>query len=108
MLEFLSCTEHANILDTDLPPADLLICKHVLQHLTNEDIIKFLSQTKKFKYCLITNGIDPNGNGNQPIGVGDYRPLDLTKKPFNINGEEVLIYEAGSFIHQVLLLKNFK
>ena len=33
----------ADILTEPLPPADLLICKHVLQHLPNRDVMKFLA-----------------------------------------------------------------
>ena len=49
---------HENFLLSDLPSADLFICKHVFQHLRNSDIIKFSPQLKKFKYCLITNEVD--------------------------------------------------
>jgi hypothetical protein len=50
---------HGNIVEIDLPIADLLLCKDVLQHFheyqTNDLIVAFLPQLKKYKYCLITN-----------------------------------------------------
>src|SRR5579863_6436413 len=42
----------ADGIDYDLPRADLLICKEVLQHLPNEDIQKIVQQFPKFKYCI--------------------------------------------------------
>lgn len=80
---------HANGLDKELVKADLLICKDVLQHLSNENIFKFLKQTHKFKYCLITNDLSydkPSSNINKDIENGECRPLDLSKSPFKING----------------------
>ena len=46
----------ANIIQVNLPAADLLLCKDVLQHLGTQEINVFLSQLKKYKYCLITDG----------------------------------------------------
>lgn len=99
-----------NFLEIDLPPADLLLCKHVLQHLSNADIMKLIPQFKKYKYCLITNETDRKSlsSNNPDIEVGDCRALDLTKPPFNVNGKKVLTYipknEFG--VHQVLLIEN--
>jgi SAM-dependent methyltransferase len=91
---------------TDLPAADLLICKDVLQHLPNADIAKFLRQLRKFKYCLITNDIDlSKTNNNLRIVRGEHHLVDLTMPPFNLRGEKVLTYESGPNIKQVLLVQ---
>jgi SAM-dependent methyltransferase len=108
--------EHKNAIETDLPKADLLICKEVLQHLSNKDIKQFLNQIHKFKYCLITNDVNPStlSSDNRDIENGDYRHLDLTKAPFFINGIPVLTYQVpyGFYeVKQVLLIinpENFK
>lgn len=96
---------HADLINAQLPEADLLICKDVLQHLTNEDVFKFISQFPKYKYCLITNDVDPHSftSYNSPIGRGDYRTLDLTKPPFSVFGYKVLTYSTGC-VKQVLLI----
>ncbi len=102
---------HADGLSTDLPAADLLICKDVLQHLSNENIHAFLKQCSKFKYCLITNDVDPatKTSTNPDIKNGYYRFLDITQAPFNVQGEKVLTYiSRGTCTAQVVLITNSK
>jgi SAM-dependent methyltransferase len=101
---------HADIIDGDLPQADLLVCKDVLQHLSNDQITRFLKQLPKFKYCLITNDIYPQHTitQNEDIICGEYRPLDLTVPPFNIAGVKVLTFQSGPNTKQVLCVKNEK
>ena len=80
-----------------IEPADLLICKDVLQHLPNSYIQKFLQILPKFKFALITNDIDElhpeNNNVDLPV-AGGFRTLDLTKEPFNFK---------GALVHKVVL-----
>lgn len=108
---------HANFLHEDLPSADLFLCKEVLQHLPNEDILAFLPKLKKFKYCLITNEVNPktlsSDNTNIQIGMTHQidltkmtHQIDLTKPPFNMTGEKILTYYIQGEAHQVLLIKN--
>jgi SAM-dependent methyltransferase len=92
-------------LEIELPEADLLICKDVLQHLSNEDILQLLEQLYKFKHCLITNDVNhvTLSSKNPDILRGDYRPLDLTRPPFNLEGKKLLTFRAAGFsIKQVL------
>lgn len=100
--------KHANILTAELPPADLLLCKHVLQHLPNDDILLFLKQVKKFKYCLITNEVNPLtlSSPGDDISTGGGHKIDLSKPPFNIIGKKVLNYRIGTDIHQMFLIDN--
>lgn len=97
---------HGDALTSDLPQADLLICKDVLQHLPHVDIFTFLKQLSKFKYCLIMNDVDfdTETSLNNDVVKGDYRSLDLTKKPFDIKGAKVLTYVAHHFVKKQLLL----
>jgi SAM-dependent methyltransferase len=92
----------ADGLDIDLPRADLLICKDVLQHLNNEDVHKFITQIYKYKYCLITNDL---GEENDNIVRGQTRGLDLTKPPFNVSGVKVLRYQSDTK-KEVLLISQ--
>lgn len=96
---------HSNFIQEDLPAADLLICKDVLQHCTNEDILAFMPQCKKFKHCLITNDIEPS-EINIAISRGQWRPVDLTKPPFMSKGAKVLTYRSGGVVKQVLYIQN--
>jgi SAM-dependent methyltransferase len=99
---------HGNVLTTNLPKADLLICKDVLQHLSIENIRLFLEQTPKFKYCLITNDVNFNTltSSNPDISNGSYRHIDLTASPFSVKGFKILTYQAGFATKQVLLISS--
>ena len=93
---------------SELPWADLLICKDVLQHLPNSFIHDFILQLKKFKYCLITNDIsfgpfyDRKLNLDIPMGRG--RCVDLMKPPFNVVGIPFMRYVSDGHIKEVLLV----
>jgi len=100
-----------NFINTNLPSADLFLCKHVLQHLTNKDILLFLPQLSKYKYCLITNEVEPKtlSGDNRDTIIGGAHKLDLTKPPFNVKATTVLTYYIGnSSVHQVILIDNSK
>lgn len=91
-----------------LPPADLLLCKEVLQHLTLEDINNFLKNLHLYKYCIITNDINPYGHltTNYDIKRGEHRYLDLREPPFCLKAEELLTYPSYPFLKQVLLISR--
>lgn len=105
---------HGDILNMDLPPGDLLVCKEVLQHLTNQDISHFLTKIKKYKHCLITNDISlgkGNGVGKRNKDIphrGPNRPLDLSKPPFNVKGVKIFTYTVEDYDHvkQVFYIQN--
>lgn len=98
----------ADIIRDPLPPADLLICKHVLQHLPNEEILAFLVTLPRYKKILLINSVDPRSLSapNDDIRIGAYRPLDLTRQPFNLSGMLVLTYWDGNHMHQVLAVEG--
>ena len=70
----------------DLPAADLLISKDVLQHLSNEQIHKFIKNNLrkgKYKWGILTND---RSSENRDIWTGEYRRIDLTAPPFEVKG----------------------
>jgi SAM-dependent methyltransferase len=72
----------------DLPPADLLISKDVLQHLPNELVHKFIRNNLrkgKYKWVILTNDRD-GPRQNLDIEPGGHRPLDLAAPPFQVGG----------------------
>ncbi|NGX48380.1 MAG: hypothetical protein K1000chlam3_01771, partial [Chlamydiae bacterium] len=83
---------HGDATKLDLPAADLLICKDVLQHLPNAEILAFLKQASKFKHCLITNDINPSGKNNWDIPHGSWHYVDLSGDPFNAKGGKIFRY----------------
>ena len=70
----------------ELPAADLLISKDVLQHLSNELVHTFIRNNLKqgkYKWAILTND---RGSGNQDIPSGSYRAIDLSAPPFEVQG----------------------
>jgi SAM-dependent methyltransferase len=93
----------------NLPNADLLICKDVLMHLPNSYIHTFLSKIRKFKYCLVTNDIALPAAAalpiNNDISIGKWRLLDLTKPPFGIKAQTLLVYPSANTVKHVILIQ---
>jgi len=93
-----------------LPSADLLLCKDVLQHLSNKDVVSFLDNLQNYTYCLITNDVDADtlSASNVDITSGSYRHIDIRKPPFSIHAKPVLTFKSGPNIKQVLLVTSQK
>src|SRR5262245_23412680 len=88
----------------DLPAADLLISKDVLQHLSNELVHKFIKnnlRTGKYKWVILTND---RGSGNQDVQSGGYRAIDLAAPPFEVRGLVDLPIRFGIEVHKVTWL----
>jgi len=70
----------------DLPAADLLISKDVLQHLSNKLVHQFIKNNLrkgKYKWVILTNN---RGSENRDISNGGYRMIDLAASPFEVKG----------------------
>lgn len=92
-------------MDYDLPPADLLICSYVLQHLPLADVTKFLTkQLSKYRHILIVNTVDPKTltADNRDIEPGGFRFLDITKPPFSVRATKMLTFLDDPNMQQVL------
>lgn len=93
---FIHCNGSALILHARCKNGDLLIMKDVLQHWPNTSIVTFLDaiiKKKKYTYILLTN--DHTLNDNVDIFMGDYRPINWNKAPFDkYNVKEVFAYVA--------------
>lgn len=76
--------KNQDILSVILPSADLLITRDFLFHLSFEDINRFLINFKKsnIKYLLTTSHHLDDNFINKNIKTGDFRCIDLFKKPF--------------------------
>jgi Methyltransferase domain len=85
----------ADITD-ELPAADLLISKDVLQHLSNELVHKFIRNNLrkgKYKWVILTND---RGSENRDIASGGYRAIDLAAPPFEVRGLVDLSIKFGN------------
>ena len=77
----------------DLPEADLLMVKDVLQHWSDEAIQAFLPTLRRFPLALVTNCVNPRGpTVNRQIPDGGFRCMDLREAPFHLNAEEVFTF----------------
>jgi SAM-dependent methyltransferase len=88
----------------ELPAADLLISKDVLQHLPNALVQKFIKNNLKkgtYKWVLLTND---RGSGNVDTVPGGYRAIDLAAPPFDVNGLVDLPIRFGSEVTKVTSL----
>jgi SAM-dependent methyltransferase len=88
----------------DLPAADLLISKDVLQHLSNELIHKFIKNNLrkgKYKWVILTND---RSSENQDIRAGSYRMIDLTAPPFYVKGLVDLPIKYGNETRKITSL----
>jgi len=83
-----------NVLKDEIPSADLIIVKDVLQHLSNDHIKQLVRRvdTAGYKYLLVVND-ECKLPFNFDIKDGKYRPLNVSVRPFK-NGDfvEVLSY----------------
>ena len=92
-----------------IPPADLVICKDVLSHLSIKNVMKLLNKLNIYKYCIITNDISLENcdtEVNSEIQNGHWRPLDLTKAPFNLSVTPILVMRSGEHIKVTILIKG--
>jgi hypothetical protein len=88
----------------ELPGADLLISKDVLQHLPNALVHKFIRNNLKkgkYKWALLTND---RGSGNLDTAPGGYRAIDLAAPPFNVRGLVDLPIRFGDEVTKITSL----
>ncbi|MCU1454626.1 MAG: glycosyltransferase sugar-binding region containing motif [Acidimicrobiales bacterium] len=92
------------------PPADLLICKDVLQHWPAAWVRHFLEATRgRYRYRLITNDIAsnhwPSDQLNAEIALGAWRTLDLERPEFGVAADWRLDFDVRSeWTKRILLL----
>lgn len=80
---------HGDVLAMQVvPPAEMLIVKDVLQHWTDEEILRFLPIMDRYRFALITN--DVHAKCGQYKWHARWRPVDLRRAPFNRVGEVLL------------------
>ncbi len=91
--------QHLNGVTDPLPAADLLVVKDVLQHWSNEDILRLIPKLSVFRHILITNGFPEERmhETNADVsyrGGGAFRPVNLSAAPFNVKGAFVSWYRS--------------
>jgi len=94
-----------DVIEDELPTADLVLVRQVLQHLSNEQISKVLNKLGSYRYVLVTEHypapfVNAIPNIDKPHG-GDTRIPDnsavyLDQEPFNIQGIHTLLEVPAS------------
>lgn len=102
-----SDTVHFQLFDdlANLPPADLILVKDVLQHLPNQLVRDYLDHFKtKYRWLIVTNDDLPQSRLNQEIDAGAWRPLRLDLPPFGEHcstlAQWVVLTEASMSLHR--------
>ncbi|GJM08237.1 MAG: hypothetical protein DHS20C11_05130 [Lysobacteraceae bacterium] len=91
----------------ELPGADLLIVKDVLQHWSDTAIAGFLPQLSKFRHALLINCVNPSGpTTNKDTQTGGFRCLDLRLPPWNLPATEVFAYRKPMLPFRPWFLKQ--
>jgi SAM-dependent methyltransferase len=73
-----------DILECEFPPADMVIIKDVVIHLTNAQIFKLWERVKGYKHVIFVfddKASNPAAYKDE-IETGDFRSLDLHAEPF--------------------------
>lgn len=75
--------EHLDLLDPNLPKADLALCRDCLQHMSHHDVWQAIANLRRsgIQYLLATTF--PNHHENRPIETGQWYPHNLQEPPFN-------------------------
>jgi len=91
----------------ELPAADLLISKDVLQHLSNRLVQKFIDNNlkkRKYRWVILTND---RGSGNPDVTPGGYRAIDLAAPPFEVGRLVDLPIKFGRETTKITSLLDF-
>lgn len=83
--------ELADVASFELTGFDLVLCKDVLQHLSNTNVLKVRGRLAGGRCWLITNDFHPV---NEDCQNGDTRPLDPTAAPFYVPARPVLAFSG--------------
>ncbi|MFN8571723.1 MAG: class I SAM-dependent methyltransferase [Gemmatimonadaceae bacterium] len=65
-----------------LPPADLLLCRDCLVHLSVDDIRRAIRNVQRSGVRFLLTTTFPAQSENVDIATGDWRPLNLERSPF--------------------------
>jgi SAM-dependent methyltransferase len=81
-----------------LPPADLVVCKDVLQHLPLAGVAHYLAEFRRgYEHALVTNDVYPDRDTNVEIPPGAGRAIRPDLEPFSVNCTLVLEWEISAF-----------
>lgn len=88
--------EKINIIEDKLPKVDLIFIRDCLVHFDNKSIFLFFKNliNSEIKYLLTTNF--PLTHHNYDITMGNWRPINLKRKPYNLPNEIDILWEEST------------
>jgi SAM-dependent methyltransferase len=104
-----------NIIEDELPDADLCLIRQVLQHLSNLEIARVLSKCAKYRFVLVTEEVYTGSrcrpNRDKPHGpdnrLYDRSGVYLDRAPFNQRAKPVLELQASpTSVMRTSLIEN--
>ncbi len=72
-----------DLTSSELPAADLLLCRDCLVHLSLADAARALGNIRRARITYLLTTTFPEEPTNLDIVTGDWRPLNLQRPPFN-------------------------
>ena len=85
--------ERLDVTRDRLPPADLLLCRDGLVHLSFGDIHRALANIRRSDITYLLATTFPECEENEDITTGDWRILNMERPPFNLPAPLRLINE---------------
>ena len=74
----------ADITSDPLPTADVILCREVLFHLSFADISRFVQNVRSSGAQFLLATSDRSTAVNADISPGDFRPVNLERRPFSL------------------------
>ena len=75
---------YLDMMNEELPEADLIFCRECFIHFSNHDIVKTLENFKRSDAEYLLTTTHPELKKNIDIGTGFWRPINLQAAPFNL------------------------
>ncbi|MEO1437974.1 MAG: class I SAM-dependent methyltransferase, partial [Bacteroidota bacterium] len=75
--------QQLDLLEDTLPQVDLILVRDCLVHFSYEDCFKAIKNLKRSKSTYLLTTTFPKQKINYDINTGDWRPINLRKKPFH-------------------------
>lgn len=84
---------HLDLITGDLPRVDMIFCRDCLVHFAYRDLRRALANICKSGSTYLLTTTFPERARNKDIATGEWRPLNLSKPPFNFPTPLELINE---------------
>lgn len=79
----------------DIPRADVVLCREVLFHLSFEDGLRLLEQIRRSDARALIATSDTSTSFNSNIRTGDFRVVNLRKRPYHLARPNVWIADEA-------------